>query len=108
MDLEKIGREFTAQEIHDLEFVFRTFDCEGRGLIQAEEVRKALGHLAFKVSRKTVQQLLQDLELANSKSASRKIAGSTDFEGFLNIIAKLQGTSYDHYDEIAKVSYFYF
>lgn len=102
----EFGKEFTAQEVRDLEFVFKTFDGEGRGLIQAEEVRKALGHLAFKVSRKAVQLLLKDLELVNSKSASRNTAGSTDFEGFLHIVAKLQGISCDHYDEIIKVRCF--
>ena len=53
---------FTAQEVRDLQFVFRTFDVNGQDILETEDVRRALRLLAFKVSRKTVQHLLQDLQ----------------------------------------------
>ena len=96
--------QLTAQEVRDLEFIFKTFDVQERGLIEVDEVRKALNHLGFKVSRKIVQQLLQDLELDSGGSSHKPKVGTADFEGFLHIVAKLQGTSYDQHEELLKVS----
>lgn len=97
---------FTAQEVRDLEFVYRTFDVNGRGMLEGEEVRKALRLLAFKVSRKTVLQLLQDLQVSNSPRANSRQRNAANFEGFLEIVAKLQGSSYDQHEEIVQVKFY--
>lgn len=97
---------FTSQEIRDLEFVYQTFDVNGRGLIEGEEVRKALKLLGFKVTHKMVLQMLQDLVISTSppitsKSRTRNVA---NFEGFLRIVSRLQGSNYDQHDEIMQVA----
>lgn len=98
--------KFTAQEVRDLKFVYKTFDVQGRDQIDTTELRKALSHLGFKVNLKTLQQLVQDadhgLQRPNSKTVAKH--DGADFEGFLHIVAKLQGTSYDQQEEILKVS----
>lgn len=92
---------FTAQELRDLQFVYKIFDVNGGGSIQGEEVRKALRFLAFKVTRVAVQQMLHDLQLSSvTKARSRNLA---DFEDFLEIVAKLQGLSFDQHEEIMQV-----
>lgn len=90
---------FTSQEVRDLEFVYRIFDVAGRDVIESGEVKKALRLLAFKVSNSTVQHLLQDLQLSNTP----RQRNTTNFEGFLEIVAKLQRNSYDQHEEIAQV-----
>lgn len=87
--------DFTAQEMRDLEFVYKLFDVQGGG-IESEDVRRALRLLGFKVSRKTVLQMLQDLKVSTGGMKSR----ATDFAGFLEMVAKLQGISFDQHEEI--------
>ena len=96
---------FSAQELRDLQFVYKIFDVTGCGSIQGEEVRKALRLLAFKVTRVEVQQMLHDLQLSSvttdvTKARSRN---SADFDEFLEIVAKLQGLSFDQHEEIMQV-----
>ncbi len=88
---------FTAQEVRDLEFVYKVFDVTGSGVIDSEEVNKALRLLGFKVSRKTVRQMLQDLDV------STRTKSETNFDGLLEIVAKLQGSSFDQHEEIMEV-----
>lgn len=105
MEKRKVGSScFTAQEVRDLEFVYRTFDVNGRDILEGEEVRKALRLLTFKVSRKTVQHLLQDLQVWDSPSSTSRQRNTANFEGFLEIVAKLQGSSYDQHEEIVQVN----
>lgn len=95
-----MSSSFTSQEVRDLEFVYRTFDVNGQGFIEGEEVRKGLRLLGFKVSHKIVQHMLQDLNSEQTK----KLRNATDFEGFLEIVAKLQGSSYDQHEELLQVT----
>ena len=92
---------YTKQEIRDLEFVFRVFDVSGCGVIDSDEVRKALRLLAFKVNRKTTYQLLQGLDVSAKPKGSKN---EVDFDGFLEIVTKLQRSSFDHHEEIMKVN----
>ena len=92
---------FTAQEVRDLQFVFRTFDVNGQDILETEDVRRALRLLAFKVSRKTVQHLLQDLQTSGCYNSLQR--NSTNFDGFLEMVAKLQGSSYDQHEELMQV-----
>lgn len=87
----------TAQEVRDLQFVYQLFDVSGRRLIGNEDLRKALKLLGFNISRKAVQKMAQDVEV------SRSLKNLTSFDNFLQIVAELQGTSYDQHEEILQV-----
>ena len=91
---------FTAQEVRDLRLVWNVFDVNERGMLEYEDVRKALKLLGFKVTRSSVQQLAQNTQLPGSKTLAR---GQIDFDGFLQSVSKLQGSSYDTYSEIMQV-----
>lgn len=93
---------FTAQEVRDLEFVYKIFDPSGCGDIGGEEVRKALRLLSFKVSGQIIHQMLHDLAVSTTTKTRNKNAA--DFECFLEIVAKLQGTAFDEHEEIMDVS----
>jgi hypothetical protein len=95
------GGGFTAQELRDLEFVYKIYDVSGCGIIENEELRKALRLLGFKVNGKTVHQLLQGLGTSTRAKASS--TNAVDFEGFLEIVTKLQGASFDQHEEINDV-----
>lgn len=97
----KSSNGFTAQEVRDLEFVYNIFDVTGCGVIEGEEVRKALRLLAFRVNRKTVHQMLRGLEMSTKTKAPTK---AVNFESFLEIVAKLQGSSFDQHEEIMDVN----
>ena len=88
---------FTAQEIRDLRMVFGAFDVSDRGLVDAEDLRRALRVLGFKVSRRTVQEMGRDVDVEGT------LRGRVDFEGFLQVVARLQGSSYDSHEEIIQV-----
>ena len=45
-----MAADFSAQELRDLKMVYEVFDASGAGLIDANELRKALRVLGFKVS----------------------------------------------------------
>ena len=94
--MSKLG--FTAQEIRDLQLVFDVFDSVHRGYIQHEDLRRALKILGFKVSRASVQQLTSDIEIPG-----KTVRGQTDFDSFLQMVSKLQGSSYDKHGEIIQV-----
>lgn len=87
----------TAQEVRDLQFVYQLFDVSGRRLIGNEDLRKALKLLGFNISRKAVQKMAQDVEV------SKSLKNLTSFDNFLQIVAELQGTSYDQHEEILQV-----
>lgn len=91
---------FTAQEVRDLRLVWNIFDVNERGMLEYEDVRKALKLLGFKVTRSSVQQLSQNIQLPDSKALAR---GQIDFDGFLQSVNKLQGSSYDMHSEIMQV-----
>ena len=91
---------FTAQEVRDLRLVWNIFDVNERGMLEYEDVRKALKLLGFKVTRSSVQQLAQNIQLPGSKALAR---GQIDFDGFLQSVSKLQGSSYDMHSEIMQV-----
>lgn len=99
-DSNKLG--FTAQEIRDLRLVWNIFDVSRRGTLEYEDLRKALKLLGFKVTRSSVQQLAQNVQVPGSKMLARS---QVDFDGFLQAVNKLQGSSYDSYGEILQVSY---
>lgn len=103
MEKEAAKSGFTAQEVRDLEFVYKLFDVTGCGEIGGEDVRKALRLLAFKVNGKAVHQMLQDLAVSSTTKARSRNAA--DFEGFLEMVAKLQGSSFDQHEEIMDVSH---
>lgn len=88
---------FTAQEVRDLRMVFGAFDVSDRGLVDAEDLRRALRVLGFKVSRRTVQEMGRDVDVEGT------LRGRVDFEGFLQVVARLQGSSYDSHEEIIQV-----
>ena len=96
---EKLG--FTAQEVRDLRLVWNVFDVSNRNTLEYEDLRKALKLLGFKVTRSSVQQLAQDIQEPGSKMLTRN---QVDFDGFLQAVSKLQGSSYDAHSEIAQVS----
>ena len=97
---EKLG--FTAQEVRDLRLVWNVFDVSNRNMLEYEDLRKALKLLGFKVTRSSVQQLAQNIQEPGSKMLTRN---QVDFDGFLQAVSKLQGSSYDAHSEIAQVSY---
>ena len=88
---------FTAQEVRDLRMVFGAYDVSARGLVDAEDLRRALRVLGFKVSRRTVQEMGKDVDVEGT------LRGRVDFEGFLQVVARLQGSSYDSHEEIIQV-----
>ena len=92
---------FTAQEVRDLQLVWNVFDVNKRDRLEYEDMRKALKLLGFKVTRSSVQQLAQSIQVPGSKTLAR---GQIDFDGFLQAVNKLQGSSYDAYSEISQVS----
>lgn len=89
--------EFTAQEVRDLRMVFGAFDTSAGGLVETEDLRRALRVLGFKVSRRSVQEMGKDVDVKGT------LQGQVDFEGFLQIVEKLQGSSYDSHGEILQV-----
>ena len=96
---EKLG--FTAQEVRDLRLVWHIFDASNRNTLEYEDLRKALKLLGFKVTRSSVQQLAQDIQEPGNTMLARN---QVDFDGFLQAVSKLQGSSYDTHSEIAQVS----
>ena len=96
---EKLG--FTAQEVRDLRLVWNIFDASNRNTLEYEDLRKALKLLGFKVTRSSVQQLAQDIQEPGNTMLARN---QVDFDGFLQAVSKLQGSSYDTHSEIAQVS----
>lgn len=90
---------FSSQELADLKTVYELFDVSGDCRIDTEELRKALRLLGFKVSRKKVQQMTSDVQIHGSGA----VRGLTDYSAFLQIVSKLQGTSYDKHGEISQV-----
>lgn len=91
---------FTPQEIADVRLVFELYDVSKGGWITLDDLRKALKLLGFRVSRENVQQMATDLQTPGSMAVNR---GQTDFATFLQVLRKLQGSSYDTYGEIAQV-----
>lgn len=92
---------FTSQETRDLRLVWNIFDVSGRNALEYEDLRKALKLLGFKVTRSSVQLLAQSIQEPGSKTLARN---QIDFDGFLQAVSKLQGSSYDVYGEISQVS----
>ena len=95
---------FAAQEVRDLEFVYKIFSVEEKATLDNDELRKALRLLGFKASHTTVQQMARDVVLSSSQT-KQSTRNQTDFEGFLQIVAKLQGSSVDQYEEIKQVNF---
>ena len=91
---------FTHQEVADVRLVFDLFDASKQGSVQLEDLRKALRLLGFKVSREKVQQIASDVQTPGSRDLVR---GRTDFTAFLQVLSKLQGSSYDRHEEILQV-----
>ena len=83
--------------MRDLQTVFTVFDPSARGWVEGEDVRKALKTLGFKCSRRSVQEMIRDVDV---KGEGR---GRVDFDGFVQVVAKLQGASYDTHGEILQV-----
>ena len=96
----KMDLGFTSQEVADVRLVFDLFDASKQGSVQLEDLRKALRLLGFKVSREKVQQIASDVQTPGSRDLVR---GRTDFTAFLQVLSKLQGTSYDKHGEIVQV-----
>ncbi len=88
---------FTAQEVADVRVVYEVFAVPDRGWISLDDLRKALRLLGFKISRERVQQVAAEVQ---NKVLMR---GQTDFTALLQIVSKLQGSSYDKHGEIAQV-----
>jgi len=118
-------KQFSDQEERDLGFVFQLFEGEGGGggdgILELEDLRRALALLGFKPSFKNLRQMALDVELslqrtavykkgANSRggAAGTRVKSSggegpkTDLQGFLHIVAGLQDTGYDHYEEMTQ------
>ena len=91
---------FTSQEVRDLRLVWNIFDINGRDSLEYEDLRKALKLLGFKVTRSSVQQLAQNIQVPGSKALARN---QIDFGGFLQAVNKLQSSSHDLYGEISQV-----
>lgn len=91
---------FSDQEVRDLRLVWNIFDVNERDALEYEDLRKALKLLGFKVTRSSVQQLAQNIQVPGSKTLAR---GQIDFDGFLQSVSKLQGSGYDVYTEIMQV-----
>lgn len=91
---------FTPQEVADVRLVFELYDVNKSGWITLDHLRKALRLLGFKVSRENVQQMASDFKTPDNQKMNR---GQTDFSTFLQVLRKLQGSSYDKYGEIAQV-----
>ena len=98
------GSCFTAQERRDLEFVYKVFDVEGKAAIEHQMLRKALRLLGFKISSRTVQQMSEDVRVSTCIKNSHSTRNLTNYEGFVQIVSKLQGASYDQYEEILQVN----
>ena len=110
-----MAKKFSEQELRDLQYVFQLFDGGGNGFLEIEDLRKALGLLGLKLSFKNLRQMAQDVELSKWRAASSSVGGGsksrfdntkkpkTDLQGFLHIVAGLQDTSYDHYEEMGQV-----
>lgn len=93
---------FSLQELADLRGVYELFDVNGQGGIEVDELWKALRLLGFKVSRRRVHQMHSDLQDSQgSAAASRPV----DYRVFLQVVNKLQGSSYDRHGEILQVCY---
>ncbi len=91
---------FTPQEVADVRLAFDLYDVSKDGWINLQDLRKALRLLGFRVSRENVQQMASDLQAPGSRSVTR---GQTDFATFLQVLRKLQGSSYDKHGEIVQV-----
>ena len=91
--------DFTGQEIADIRMVFGLFDTTNKGTITLEDLRKALKLLGFNVSREKAQQLSSDVQTPSRVG----LRGATDVNAFLQIVSKLQGSSYDKHGEIVQV-----
>ncbi len=109
-------KKLNDQEVRDLKYVFQLLDNNGGdGLLELEDLRRALSLLGFKIDFKQLRQMAQDLEHSRVRSASHTAqrggiaagGGSskpkTDFQGFLHIVASLQETAYDFYEELKQV-----
>lgn len=91
---EAIRAQFTPQEIRDLRMVFDTFDTDKTGCIDIVSLRRAIRTLGFKVSMKTITQMVDDLNDERS--------GYVTFSEFIEIVVVRQGDTRDPYDELVQ------
>ena len=99
----------TPQEARDLEYVYNLFDGKSQGLLDIEDLMKALRLLGFKVGHRSVQRMVQNTEMDSKICSSQKPSfkssmSKVNMEGFIQIVVELQATSYDHHEEIMEVS----
>lgn len=84
--------QLTPQEIRDLKLVFDTFDTDKSGAIDARELRKAMKALGFKMSRESLNEMIEHLDTDRS--------GHIEFDEFLEFIIARQGDGRDVHAEI--------
>ncbi|XP_022112238.1 caltractin-like [Acanthaster planci] len=90
----KIQGELTPQEIRDLKDVFDTFDKEHRGFIDADDLRRALRVMGFKVTQDDLTEMIADV---HGKTVPRR---EVTFEQFLELVVYKQGDARDVYAEL--------
>ena len=60
-------------------------------------MQNSLSPLLLQVSRRGAQEMARDVDVRGS------LVGQVDLDGFVQIVSKLQGSSYDHHEEIMQV-----
>lgn len=88
----KAYEQLTPQEIRDLRLVFDVFDTDRSGSIDAQELRKAMKALGFKISKESIEEMIADLDADKS--------GSIEFDEFLEFVIARQGDGRDVHNEI--------
>ncbi|XP_071487158.1 uncharacterized protein [Diadema setosum] len=89
----KVFEQLTTHEIRDLKTVFDAF-ADKRGMIRADNIRRAMRSLGFKVSKSEAADMVADIDLDRS--------GTIDFNEFLLFIIDKQGTARDVQAEITQ------
>lgn len=100
---------FTSQELHDLRFVFSSLDTGARGRLSYEGLRQALRILGFKVHVHrlylclVILLCLKQVTLRRAQQLAQEEGeghNEVDEETYLQVVAKLQGDSYDSHGEL--------
>ncbi|XP_038072511.1 caltractin-like [Patiria miniata] len=90
----KIQGELTPQEVRDLKYVFDTFDNEHRGFIDADDLRRALRVMGFKVTQDDLTEMIADV---NGGTAPRR---EVTFAQFLEVVVYKQADARDIYGDL--------
>lgn len=84
--------QLTPQEIRDLKLVFDSFDADKNGAIDARELRKAMKALGFRLTRESLNEMIEHLDSDKS--------GHIEFDEFLEFVISKQGDGRDTHTEI--------